>query len=58
MHTKKQVAKMIKSGVQVISYFISDYSSNSRISDKFEMMYGKDSQFIKSITNHRSRLIN
>jgi hypothetical protein len=48
MHTKKQVAKMIKSGVQVISYFISDYSSNSRISDNFEMMYGKDSQFINT----------
>ena len=48
MHTKKQVTKMIKSGVQVISYFISDYSSNSRISDNFEMMYGKDSQFINT----------
>jgi hypothetical protein len=48
MHTKKQVSKMIKSGVQVISYFISDYSSNSRVSRNFETMYGKDSQFINT----------
>jgi hypothetical protein len=44
-HTRKQVAKMQKAGINVISYFISEYVSESA-SNRFKAMYGKDAKFI------------
>jgi uncharacterized protein with von Willebrand factor type A (vWA) domain len=39
-HTKKQIQKMLKNNINVISYFISDYH-NGRTYQNFVKMYGK-----------------
>lgn len=46
-HTKKQVNNMRNRGLKVISYFISEYESESEHS-AFKTMYGKDAQFINA----------
>jgi hypothetical protein len=45
-HTRKQVNKMIASGMKVISYFISESNASASDNDTFRSMYGKDAQFI------------
>ena len=46
-HTAAQVNKIRKAGVQVLSYFVSDYFDGSGYgTDRFRQMYGNDSQFI------------
>ena len=49
-HTADQVNKMRMGGVSVLSYFISEHSSermrNSSYADDFNRMYGKDARFI------------
>ena len=49
-HTADQVNKMRMGGVSVLSYFISEYSSqrmhNTSYADDFNRMYGKDARFI------------
>jgi hypothetical protein len=44
-HTRKQVVKMRKEGIKVLSYFIGGNGYRSQKED-FQIMYGKDSQFI------------
>lgn len=44
-HTAEQVKKIKKAGVNVLSYFVSDYGYDAS-SDMFKEMYGKDSEFI------------
>jgi uncharacterized protein with von Willebrand factor type A (vWA) domain len=44
-HTRKQIAKMQKANINVISYFISEYMSDSSMRN-FRAMYGKDAKFI------------
>jgi hypothetical protein len=45
-HTNKQIQAMIKSGVRVLSYFISDDIINTRNQEAFRLMYGKDAEFV------------
>ena len=49
-HTADQVNKMRMGGVSVLSYFISEHSSermrNSSYADDFNRMYGKDARFV------------
>ncbi len=49
-HTADQVNKMRMGGVSVLSYFISEYSSermrNTSYADDFNRMYGRDARFI------------
>ena len=44
-HTAEQVKKIKKAGVNVLSYFVSDYGYDAH-TDMFKEMYGKDSEFI------------
>lgn len=44
-HTAEQVKKIKKAGVNVLSYFVSDYAYEAS-GDMFKEMYGKDSEFI------------
>ena len=44
-HTAEQVKKIKKAGVNVLSYFVSDYGYEAS-GDMFREMYGKDSEFI------------
>ena len=44
-HTAEQVKKIKKAGVNVLSYFVSDYGYDSSVG-MFKEMYGKDSEFI------------
>src|SRR5210317_330831 len=52
-HTAAQVKKMKQAGVNVLSYFVSDYDA-SYGSDGFRQMYGKDAEFID--TNNMNQL--
>ena len=52
-HTATQVKKMKQAGVNVLSYFVSDYDA-SYGSDGFREMYGKDAEFID--TNNMAQL--
>ena len=47
-HTKKQVTRMIKSNIQVISYFISTYGEDSRSFTTFKTMYGNNAHCINT----------
>lgn len=47
-HTRKQVSRMNKANIQVISYFISNRGENSRAHENFKTMYGKDAQCINT----------
>jgi hypothetical protein len=47
-HTRKQVSRMNKSNIQVISYFISPYGEGSRAYTNFKTMYGKDARYINT----------
>ena len=51
-HTSKQVKKILKSGVNVLSYYLSHWESSfgSRTDGNFKKMYGKSAQTI-SVTN-------
>tara|TARA_R110002167_G_scaffold108439_1_gene276911 strand:- start:233 stop:583 length:351 start_codon:yes stop_codon:yes gene_type:complete len=44
-HTRRQVVKMRKEGIKVISYFIGQKRYGG---EEFQRMYGKDSQFINT----------
>jgi hypothetical protein len=44
-HTRKMVNKMKGQGINIMSYFVSDYDHQSS-KDKFKRMYGDDSRFI------------
>jgi len=52
-HTAVQIKKMKQAGVNVLSYFVSDYDA-SYGSDGFKQMYGKDAEFID--TNNMNQL--
>ena len=43
-HTAAQIKKIRQAGVNVLSYFISDYGTYGK--DQFRKMYGNDSEFI------------
>ena len=48
-HTKKQVKKIKDSGIDVLSYFITDYGDNFEHSSDwrmFKQMYGKDAKYV------------
>lgn len=45
-HTRKQVKKMTREGIKVISYFISGMYDNGSANDAFTAMYGKEASFI------------
>lgn len=47
-HTRKQVSRMNKANIQVISYFISNRGEDSRSYTNFKTMYGKDAQCINT----------
>tara|TARA_R110000850_G_scaffold101401_1_gene209774 strand:+ start:41 stop:2131 length:2091 start_codon:yes stop_codon:yes gene_type:complete len=47
-HTKKQVKKMRREGIKVISYFIGGGYSNQDTMEDFKTMYGKDAQYINT----------
>ena len=44
-HTRDMVNKMRKMGINILSYFISDYDSDRTLQD-FKTMYGSDSENI------------
>jgi nitric oxide reductase activation protein len=44
-HTKDMVNKMRKMGINILSYFISDYDSETTLQD-FKTMYGQDAENI------------
>jgi hypothetical protein len=49
LHTKKQVKKIRDSGIDVLSYFITDYGSNFEHSSDwraFKTMYGNDAKYV------------
>ena len=49
LHTKKQVKKIKDSGIDVLSYFITDYGSNFEHSSDwrvFKTMYGNDAKYV------------
>ncbi len=49
LHTKKQVKKIRDSGIEVLSYFITDYGSNFEHSSDwrvFKTMYGNDAKYV------------
>ena len=49
LHTKKQVKKIRESGIDVLSYFITDYGSNFEHSSDwrvFKTMYGNDAKYV------------
>ena len=46
-HTRKMVNNMKAKGINVLSYFISEYESKSD-NQAFTNMYGKDAEFIKA----------
>lgn len=46
-HTRAQVDKMRKAGINVLSYFISQ-SANTSSMEKFKYMYGNDASFINT----------
>ena len=52
-HTADQIKKIKKAGVNVLSYYISDYQHDWGV-DGFREMYGKDSEFID--TNNMTQL--
>jgi len=45
-HTRKQVKKMKKEGIKVLSYYISRYSDDEN--DSFRYMYGSDAECINT----------
>ena len=61
-HTKIQVDKMRKAGVNVLSYFVSEGGSDwgfSRAKSAFDMMYGKGAAYIdQNNLNELSRTLN
>ena len=61
-HTKIQVDKMRKAGVNVLSYFVSEGGSDwgfSRAKSSFDMMYGKGAAYIdQNNLNELSRTLN
>jgi nitric oxide reductase activation protein len=49
IHTKQQVKKIRESGIDVLSYFITDYGSNFEHSSDwrvFKTMYGNDAKYV------------
>ena len=44
-HTRDMVNKMRKMGINILSYFISDYDSDRTLQD-FKTMYGQDAENI------------
>jgi len=49
LHTKQQVKKIRESGIDVLSYFITDYGSNFEHSSDwrvFKTMYGNDAKYV------------
>jgi len=49
LHTKQQVKKIRESGIDVLSYFITDYGSNFEHSSDwrvFKQMYGNDAKYV------------
>jgi nitric oxide reductase activation protein len=52
-HTKKQVDKIRREGIKVLSYYVSERNEVSQYSNSYEAfktMYGNDAKFI-NITN-------
>ena len=52
-HTADQIKKMKQAGVNVLSYFVSEYDAHYG-TDSFKQMYGKDAEFID--TNNMNQL--
>jgi nitric oxide reductase activation protein len=49
IHTKQQVKKIRESGIDVLSYFITDYGTNFEHSSDwrvFKQMYGNDAKYV------------
>jgi hypothetical protein len=60
-HTKKQVKKITDSGIEVLSYFVSEreLDPNSWQAKPFVEMYGKNSKFVDiTSVNHISKTMN
>ena len=47
-HTRRQVKKMKKEGIKVLSYYISSYGSSDRENSNFKRMYGSDAECINT----------
>ena len=47
-HTRKQVKKIKKEGIKVLSYYISRYSDGQHENDSFRYMYGSDAETINT----------
>ena len=45
-HTNKQIQAMTKAGIRVLSYFISEYGSDTRTRDAFTVMYRNHAAFV------------
>ena len=47
-HTRRQVKKMKKEGIKVLSYYISSYGASDRENSNFKRMYGSDAECINT----------
>ena len=47
-HTRRQVKKMKKEGIKVLSYYISSYGASDKENSNFKRMYGSDAECINT----------